>query len=101
VHSVFVEGGPTVASALIAAGLVDEYLVYIAPVLLGGPRVALDDLGVGSISDRRRLDVLSTTSLGPDLLVRARPHRPQHQNQQQHATPGLGNDGPTNDRSTT
>jgi len=107
VHSVFVEGGPTVASALIAAGLVDEYLVYIAPVLLGGPRVALDDLGVGSISDRRRLDVLSTTSLGPDLLVRARPQHPQHQNQNQHdrqqqhdATPGLGNDGPTNDRST-
>ncbi|OII10732.1 riboflavin biosynthesis protein RibD [Curtobacterium sp. MCBA15_009] len=90
VHSVFVEGGPTVASALVAAGLVDEYLVYLAPVLLGGPRTALDDLGVGSMPDRRRLHVLSTTSLGPDLLVRARPH---------HAAPG--HDGPTNDRSTT
>jgi diaminohydroxyphosphoribosylaminopyrimidine deaminase/5-amino-6-(5-phosphoribosylamino)uracil reductase len=95
VHSVFVEGGPTVASALIAAGLVDEYLVYLAPVLLGGPRVALGDVGVGSIGDRRRLDVLSTTSLGPDLLVRARPHRA--------ATPAadeLRNAGPQDDRST-
>lgn len=95
VHSVFVEGGPTVASALIAAGLVDEYLVYLAPVLLGGPRVALDDLGVGSIGECRRLDVLSTTSLGPDLLVRARPHRA--------ATPAadeLRNAGPQDDRST-
>ncbi|MGY2897733.1 diaminohydroxyphosphoribosylaminopyrimidine deaminase/5-amino-6-(5-phosphoribosylamino)uracil reductase [Curtobacterium sp. PvP017] len=104
VHSVFVEGGPTVASALIAAGLVDEYLVYVAPVLLGGPRVALDDLGVGSMSERRRLDVLSTTSLGPDLLVRVRPQRTdttQPQTQQQHdAAPGFGDDGPTNDRST-
>lgn len=77
VHSVFVEGGPTVASALIADGLVDEVLVYLAPVLLGGPRVAIGDVGVGSIGDRRQLDVTSTTSLGPDLLVRARPHRPR------------------------
>lgn len=95
VHSVLVEGGPTVASALIAAGLVDEYLVYLAPVLLGGPRVALDDVGVGSIGERRRLDVLSTTSLGPDLLVRARPHR-----QARPVADVLGDEGPQNDRST-
>ena len=88
-HSVFVEGGPTLTSALIAAGLVDEYLVYVAPVLLGGPRVAVDDLGVGSMTDRLRLDVTSTTSLGPDLLVRARPHGAAH--------PGTA---PQNDRST-
>ncbi|KTR51905.1 MULTISPECIES: bifunctional diaminohydroxyphosphoribosylaminopyrimidine deaminase/5-amino-6-(5-phosphoribosylamino)uracil reductase RibD [Curtobacterium] len=75
VHSVLVEGGPTVASALVAAGLVDEVLVYLAPVLLGGPRTAIGDVGVGSIGDRRQLDITSTTTLGPDLLVRARPHR--------------------------
>jgi diaminohydroxyphosphoribosylaminopyrimidine deaminase/5-amino-6-(5-phosphoribosylamino)uracil reductase len=75
VHSVLVEGGPTVASALVAAGLVDEVLVYLAPVLLGGPRTAIGDVGVGSIGERHPLDITSTTSLGPDLLVRARPHR--------------------------
>ncbi|WP_082474097.1 bifunctional diaminohydroxyphosphoribosylaminopyrimidine deaminase/5-amino-6-(5-phosphoribosylamino)uracil reductase RibD [Curtobacterium sp. Leaf261] len=75
VHSVFVEGGPTVASAMIAAGLADELLVYLAPVLLGGPGLALGDLGVGSMNERLRLDVLSTTELGPDLLIRARPSR--------------------------
>lgn len=73
VHAVFVEGGPTVASALIAGGLADELLVYLAPVLLGGPRTALDDLGVGSMGEALRLDVASTTTLGPDLLIRARP----------------------------
>ncbi|GAA1494757.1 bifunctional diaminohydroxyphosphoribosylaminopyrimidine deaminase/5-amino-6-(5-phosphoribosylamino)uracil reductase RibD [Curtobacterium herbarum] len=72
VHSVLVEGGPTVASAFIAAGLADELLVYLAPVLLGGPRVALGDIGVGSIHAARMLRVMSTSSLGPDLLVRAR-----------------------------
>jgi diaminohydroxyphosphoribosylaminopyrimidine deaminase / 5-amino-6-(5-phosphoribosylamino)uracil reductase len=75
VHSVFVEGGPTIVSALIADGLVDELLVYVAPVLLGGPRTAVGDLGVGSMHERLRLDVASTTTLGPDTLIRARIHR--------------------------
>jgi diaminohydroxyphosphoribosylaminopyrimidine deaminase / 5-amino-6-(5-phosphoribosylamino)uracil reductase len=97
VRTVFVEGGPTVASAFIAAGLVDEYLVYVAPVLLGGPRVALGDVGVGSMNERLRLDVLSTTSLGPDLLVRARPsgRDPERRRHDDHT-----NDGARNDRST-
>ncbi|PZE26595.1 bifunctional diaminohydroxyphosphoribosylaminopyrimidine deaminase/5-amino-6-(5-phosphoribosylamino)uracil reductase RibD [Curtobacterium sp. MCBD17_028] len=72
VHTVFAEGGPTVASALIRRGLADELLVYAAPVLLGGPRTALDDLGVGSMDDRLRLTIASSTELGPDLLFRAR-----------------------------
>jgi len=91
VHSVLVEGGPTIASAMIAAGLADELLVYLAPVLLGGPRVALGDIGVGSIQEARSLRVLSTTSLGPDLLVRARPVAPTT----------VGHDGARPDRSST
>lgn len=100
VHSVFVEGGPTIASALIAAGLVDEVLVYLAPVLLGGPRTALGDVGVGSIGERHQLDVTSTTSLGPDLLVRARPHRSRPGTGPMTAVDERGDDGAHDDRST-
>ncbi|GAA1470087.1 bifunctional diaminohydroxyphosphoribosylaminopyrimidine deaminase/5-amino-6-(5-phosphoribosylamino)uracil reductase RibD [Microbacterium thalassium] len=73
VQRVFVEGGPTVASAFLRAGLADEVLAYIAPVLLGGPRLALDDIGVGTIADARRLAVAAVESLGDDLLIVARP----------------------------
>ena len=72
VRSVLVEGGPTVASELVRRGLVDDYLVYLAPTLLGGPLTALDDLGVRSIDQQRRLHVVSTTQLGDDVLVVAR-----------------------------
>ncbi|WP_349814895.1 dihydrofolate reductase family protein [Curtobacterium sp. MCJR17_043] len=85
-----VEGGPTVASAFIAAGLADELLVYLAPVLLGGPRVALDDIGVGSIQGARMLRVLSTSSLGPDLLVRARPVPPAVRSRGRRGPPPTG-----------
>lgn len=73
VQSVFVEGGPTIASAFIRAGLADELLVYIAPTLLGGDRLAVGDVGVGTIGAQRRLAVASVTHLGDDLLVVAHP----------------------------
>lgn len=73
IRRAFVEGGPTLASAFVAAGLVDEYLVYLAPVLLGGPRLALGDLGVGTLGESRRLSIVGVERLGADILVRARP----------------------------
>lgn len=68
-HRVFVEGGPTLASAFIRAGLADEILAYVAPALLGGDRLALGDVGVTTIAEARRLRIVQTTRLGDDLLI--------------------------------
>lgn len=73
VQRVFVEGGPTLAGAFIAAGLADTVLAYLAPVLLGGPRLALTDIGVDTITDARRLTIDEWLPLGDDLLAVARP----------------------------
>lgn len=73
IQRVFVEGGPHLQSALLREGLVDELLTYVAPVLLGGDRVALDDLGVADISQARRLQLVETRRLGDDLLLISRP----------------------------
>lgn len=73
VRSVYVEGGPTLASAFIAAGLADELHLYLAPLLLGGPRTAIGELGVGSIDRALRLRTVERVPLGDDLLVIARP----------------------------
>lgn len=72
-HTVFVEGGPTVASAFLREQLCDEVLAYVAPTLLGGSRTALDDIGVGTIDAQVHLDVRYTRKLGDDLLVVATP----------------------------
>jgi diaminohydroxyphosphoribosylaminopyrimidine deaminase/5-amino-6-(5-phosphoribosylamino)uracil reductase len=70
---VYVEGGPTLASAFVAAGLVDEYAIYLAPTLLGGPGVALADIGVTTIAGQRKLQVLALEQLGADIVIRAVP----------------------------
>lgn len=77
VQRVFVEGGPTLASAFVRAGLVDEVLAYVAPTLLGSApdgtdRPAIADIGVATIADQRRLAVSSVHHLGDDLLIVAR-----------------------------
>jgi diaminohydroxyphosphoribosylaminopyrimidine deaminase/5-amino-6-(5-phosphoribosylamino)uracil reductase len=61
---VFLEGGPTVAAAFIRAGLVDEVLAYIAPVLLGAGAAAVGDLGITTIADAARLAVQDMTVVG-------------------------------------
>jgi diaminohydroxyphosphoribosylaminopyrimidine deaminase/5-amino-6-(5-phosphoribosylamino)uracil reductase len=75
VQRVFVEGGPTLASAFVGADLADEVLAYVAPVLIGGGALALTDVGVETIADARRLAVASVTAVGDDLLVVAHPLR--------------------------
>ena len=75
IRSVFVEGGPTLASAFIAEGLVDRLYIYLAPVLLGGDKVALGDLGVNTLSERIDLDIRSVENLGEDIFITATPTR--------------------------
>ena len=76
IRRAFIEGGPGLASAFVAAGLVDEYLVYLAPTLLGGDHLALGEIGVTRIEEQRRLSVQGCQRLGEDLLVIARPLTP-------------------------
>ena len=76
IRRVYVEGGPTLASALIAAGLADEYSIYLAPALLGGDRLAIGDLGIPTIDDALRLRITAVEQLGDDLLLTARPATP-------------------------
>ncbi len=73
IRRAFVEGGPTLASALVAADLVDEFAIYLAPSLLGGEGLALGDIGVPSMAGIKRLELRGVERLGNDLLVTARP----------------------------
>jgi diaminohydroxyphosphoribosylaminopyrimidine deaminase/5-amino-6-(5-phosphoribosylamino)uracil reductase len=63
-HHVFLEGGPTLAAAFLAAGLVDEVVAYVAPMLLGAGRSAVADLGIATIADAVHLDVGDVSVLG-------------------------------------
>nr|WP_308291481.1 bifunctional diaminohydroxyphosphoribosylaminopyrimidine deaminase/5-amino-6-(5-phosphoribosylamino)uracil reductase RibD [Mumia sp. zg.B21] len=75
IRHVWLEGGPVLAGAFIAAGLVDEVVAYLAPALLGAGPNALRGTGIDTIADTVRLDVTDITRIGPDLRLTARPQR--------------------------
>ncbi len=71
VHHVWLEGGPTVAAAFMAADLVDELIAYVAPVLLGRGRPSVSDLGITSIEHALRLKPTDITLIGDDVRITA------------------------------
>jgi diaminohydroxyphosphoribosylaminopyrimidine deaminase / 5-amino-6-(5-phosphoribosylamino)uracil reductase len=62
---VFLEGGPTLAGVFLQAGLVDEVVAYVAPMLLGSGRTAVGDLGITTIAEALHLTVTDVTVLEP------------------------------------
>jgi diaminohydroxyphosphoribosylaminopyrimidine deaminase/5-amino-6-(5-phosphoribosylamino)uracil reductase len=58
------EGGPTLAAAFLGAGLVDEIVAYVAPMLLGAGLAAVGDLGITTMADARHLDLVEATTIG-------------------------------------
>jgi diaminohydroxyphosphoribosylaminopyrimidine deaminase/5-amino-6-(5-phosphoribosylamino)uracil reductase len=71
VQSLLLEGGPTLATAFLAAGLVDKLLLFVAPVLGGdGPRV------LGDLDALLELFHLRGEPSGEDMLLEAYLHEP-------------------------
>jgi diaminohydroxyphosphoribosylaminopyrimidine deaminase/5-amino-6-(5-phosphoribosylamino)uracil reductase len=73
INEVTVEAGMNLNSALYRAGVVDELLIYYAPVLLGSQGRGMLDLGgLTRLEDAPRLAVRDVRHFGPDLRVLAR-----------------------------
>ena len=71
VRAALLEGGPTLAGAFLAAGLVDRVVGYVAPKLLGDGPAALAGAGIGTIAEAIELDLTDITQIGPDLRFTA------------------------------
>ena len=71
---VLLEGGPTLAGAFLRAGGINRILAYVAPILVGGPITAVDDVGVSSISKALRWQFDGIDRVGPDLVISLVPH---------------------------
>lgn len=77
VNEVHVETGATLAGALLSAGLVDELLLYVAPVLLGdNARPLFGGLKIEDMAHRYCLRAAETRKIGDDLRIRLRPAPP-------------------------
>ena len=69
IDHILVEGGAAVASAVLAADLVDRLLLYRAPILIGGGRAAVGDIGLADLAAAHgRWRLVDARQLGSDRL---------------------------------
>ncbi len=81
VGHLMIEGGSKISAAFLAAGLVDELIVYVAPTLLGSGIPALNDLGIATLAQAQQWEWDDTTTgpverLGRDLKLTLLPATP-------------------------
>ncbi len=78
INELHVEAGQGLNGALLADQLVDEWLLYLAPMLIGNHAqglLAMPELT--SLQDAARLQIQDVRSIGNDLRILARPHAPE------------------------
>jgi diaminohydroxyphosphoribosylaminopyrimidine deaminase/5-amino-6-(5-phosphoribosylamino)uracil reductase len=69
---VLVEAGPTLAGAFAAAKLVDRFVLYVAPKIIGGDAPGAFASGVKTIADAWQLEIEDVTRVGDDVRIDAR-----------------------------
>ncbi|SPJ34415.1 Riboflavin biosynthesis protein RibD [Kushneria phyllosphaerae] len=73
-NEVLLESGSRLSGAMLDAGLVNELIIYMAPILMGDEARGLLTLsGLEKLSQRRQLSIVDVRAFGPDWRIIARP----------------------------
>ena len=71
-NQVLIEAGPTLGSALLKAGVIDEVVIYQAPIALGAGSSWLEDIGITTLASAQKLELISSEICGSDIKSRYR-----------------------------
>jgi len=71
VTGLLLEGGPTLAASFLSAGLVDRWIGFLAPIVLGGERArsAIGGVGFESLAGAPRLRESRVEAIGSDWML--------------------------------
>lgn len=72
-NEVLLEAGAVLAGAFLQAKLVDEIILYQAPVLLGSRARPLFDLDIQQMANKKTLNIIDIRQIGPDQRIISRP----------------------------
>ena len=68
IESVLVEGGARIVTSLLAARLVDRFVIAIAPKIIGRGTEAIGNLGILNLQDAITFSTFKSRRLGPDII---------------------------------
>ena len=73
INNVLLESGSGLNGAMMESNLIDEFILYTAPVILGSDAQAMMELPFKKMSEKISLNILELTQVANDLKIRAKP----------------------------
>ena len=73
INNVLLESGSGLNGAMMESSLIDEFIIYTAPVILGSDAQAMMELPFKKMSEKISLNILELTQVANDLKIRAKP----------------------------
>jgi len=73
INNVLLEAGSGLNGAMMKSNLIDEFIIYTAPVILGSDAQAMMNLPFKKMSEKISLNIIELTQVATDLKIRAKP----------------------------
>ena len=73
INNLLLEAGSGLNGAMMNSKLIDELIIYTAPVILGSDAQAMMELPFKKMSEKISLNIVELTQVASDLKIRARP----------------------------
>jgi len=71
INTVLLEAGPNLIGAMIEAQLIDEFIIYTAPILMGSHANSMATLALGVMADKIQLQLSDIRMVGDDIRITA------------------------------
>lgn len=71
VNNVLLEAGPSLIGAMLEAKLIDEFIIYTAPILMGSDANSMIELAIEKMSDKLTLSIQDIRMVGEDIKITA------------------------------
>ena len=73
INNVLVEAGSGLNGAMIEMGLIDEYIIYTAPIILGSDAQSMVQIPLTKMAEKINLDIIEIRIIGEDIKIKAIP----------------------------
>ncbi len=71
INNLLLEAGSGLNGAMLEAGLIDEFIIYTAPVILGSDTKPMIEIPLTKMSEKIQLNILDVRKIGEDLKIKA------------------------------
>ncbi|SHE19427.1 Diaminohydroxyphosphoribosylaminopyrimidine deaminase / 5-amino-6-(5-phosphoribosylamino)uracil reductase [Bathymodiolus brooksi thiotrophic gill symbiont] len=71
INSVLLEAGPSLIGAMVTARLIDEFIIYTAPILMGNDANSMMNLSIQKMNNKLELNIQDIRMVGEDIKITA------------------------------